>query len=86
MTWYGKPYAAVYQAVYRSSGLGPTDLLAIGDSLRTDVRGAIDQGMDVLFVASGIHRPEVGTPLTLSKIQTLTGPTPPTYAAEALQP
>jgi ribonucleotide monophosphatase NagD (HAD superfamily) len=30
-------------------------VLAIGDGIDTDVRGAVGQGIDVLFVTGGIH-------------------------------
>ena len=35
-------------------------VLAIGDSLRTDLAGARDAGLDFLFVTSGIHAGELG--------------------------
>ena len=37
------------------------DVLAIGDSLRTDMKGAKDFGVGSLFVTGGIHAEEVGT-------------------------
>ncbi|MET2833003.1 HAD hydrolase-like protein [Mesorhizobium shangrilense] len=36
------------------------EVLAVGDSLRTDVAGGRNVGMDVLFVANGIHRDAAG--------------------------
>ena len=33
-------------------------VLCIGDAVATDAKGANDQGLDVLFVASGIHGAE----------------------------
>lgn len=57
----GKPYPAIYElalaeAASRLAGaLDPTRVLCIGDGLPTDVRGANARGLDVLFVASGIH-------------------------------
>ena len=33
-------------------------MLAIGDGVKTDVAGAVGQGLDVLFLTSGIHRDE----------------------------
>ena len=36
------------------------DVLAIGDSVRTDLRGATDFGLDCLFVTAGIHAEELG--------------------------
>ncbi len=57
----GKPHAAVYeQALARIAGIAgqavPREsVLAIGDGIATDVRGAVGQGIDVLFVTDGIH-------------------------------
>jgi HAD superfamily hydrolase (TIGR01459 family) len=62
----GKPHKPVYDvALARLSELagaelGPADVLAIGDALPTDVRGAWGQGMDVLFVTDGIHSADFG--------------------------
>jgi len=42
---------------------GPAPLarvLAIGDSVRTDLKGASDLGVDCLFVTAGIHAEELG--------------------------
>ena len=30
-------------------------VLAIGDGMPTDVRGAISQGLDLLYISAGIH-------------------------------
>jgi len=53
----GKPHAPIYDLAF--SELGPTvardRVLAIGDGLNTDVAGANRQGLDVLFVAGGMH-------------------------------
>jgi len=35
-------------------------VLAIGDSVRTDLKGATDYGLDCLFVTAGIHAEELG--------------------------
>jgi HAD superfamily hydrolase (TIGR01459 family) len=62
----GKPYAPIYSDALRvAEGLRkkPVDLrrvLAIGDSLRTDVKGAGAMGIDCLFVTAGIHAEELG--------------------------
>jgi ribonucleotide monophosphatase NagD (HAD superfamily) len=34
-------------------------VVAIGDAIRTDVKGACDRGLDAVFVTSGIHRDEL---------------------------
>jgi ribonucleotide monophosphatase NagD (HAD superfamily) len=36
--------------------------LAIGDGLPTDIRGAVDNDVPVLFVTGGIHAADFGTP------------------------
>jgi len=59
--WHGKPYPSVYDSCLPL--LGITDrsrLLAVGDSLRTDIAGAAAFGIDSLLVASGIHAAEFG--------------------------
>lgn len=60
----GKPYAPIYdlcyQALEKATGK-PADksrVLAIGDGLPTDVLGANGQGLDLVFVAAGIHAVE----------------------------
>jgi HAD superfamily hydrolase (TIGR01459 family) len=58
----GKPHGPIYQAAMaalaQALGRSPARTLAIGDGFRTDVQGAKRQGLDVLFVAGGIHRDE----------------------------
>ncbi|HEY3949926.1 TIGR01459 family HAD-type hydrolase [Phenylobacterium sp.] len=65
----GKPYPIIYElslvkaqaALAERGGRGPLDkrrVLCIGDGLPTDIKGANAQGLDVLFVASGIHGAE----------------------------
>jgi HAD superfamily hydrolase (TIGR01459 family) len=62
----GKPYAPIYeQALAKAAELrgktAPRDrILAIGDSVRTDVKGAAERGIDCLFITSGIHAEELG--------------------------
>lgn len=62
--WHGKPYPSVYQFCFRRfAELGVGDrrrILAIGDSLRTDIAGARAAGIDSVLVASGIHAEEIG--------------------------
>jgi HAD superfamily hydrolase (TIGR01459 family) len=60
----GKPYAPIYEMALAVAAerLGrPVDrtrVLCVGDGLPTDVRGANARGLNVLFVASGIHGAE----------------------------
>lgn len=57
--WYGKPYPAIYRHAMQLAGNPrPHEVLAIGDSLQTDMIGAARMGFDCVFVAGGIHRGE----------------------------
>ena len=57
--WYGKPHAHIYEHALHLAGDPPNEaVLAVGDSLRTDVLGAARMGFDTVFVAGGIHRGE----------------------------
>ncbi len=61
----GKPFPPIYHAALRLAQdrvgrpLEARRVLAIGDGIRTDVKGARDFGLDCLFVTSGIHRAEL---------------------------
>jgi HAD superfamily hydrolase (TIGR01459 family) len=63
----GKPHPPIYEEALRraAKALGRETprarVLAIGDSLRTDMKGAKDFGVGSLFVTGGIHAEEVGT-------------------------
>lgn len=83
----GKPYAPIYTGALKLAEKTlrrPVELgrvLAIGDSLRTDVKGANALGIDCLFVTAGIHAEELGQrddpqPEALERI----------FAAESLRP
>ena len=41
----------------------PARVLAVGDSLRTDIAGAAGAGIDSLLIAGGIHAEEFGIPV-----------------------
>ena len=58
----GKPHAPIYElARKRFSEMGhePKRVLVIGDGIDTDIRGANDQDLDVVFIAEGIFSEEV---------------------------
>ena len=60
--WHGKPYRSVYDTCLGLLGIDdPSRILAIGDSLRTDIAGAAGAGLDSLLIAGGIHAEEFGT-------------------------
>jgi HAD superfamily hydrolase (TIGR01459 family) len=62
----GKPYRPIYEQALaiaqraRGRAIEPARLLAIGDSVRTDLKGAAEFGIDCLFVTGGIHAEELG--------------------------
>lgn len=60
----GKPHQPIYAAalILATHALGrqvkPADVLAIGDGVLTDVKGAVSNDIDILFVTAGIHARE----------------------------
>ena len=64
----GKPYRPIYRAALEmaeelSGGdIHERDVLAIGDGIMTDVKGAEQNGIDILYVSAGIHAREYGEP------------------------
>jgi HAD superfamily hydrolase (TIGR01459 family) len=62
----GKPYRPIYDqalAIAKAARGAPVEhqrVLAIGDSVRTDLKGAAAFGIDCLFVTAGIHAEELG--------------------------
>lgn len=62
MRMVGKPDPAVYATVLDMLGVAPTRVLAVGDSLRTDMSGARNAGLDGLWVLGGIHAEEAASP------------------------
>ena len=59
VTWYGKPYPAIYEhALDRAGRPGKHEVLAIGDGLQTDILGAARMGFDAVFVRGGINAGE----------------------------
>lgn len=61
VVWFGKPHPPVYAEALKRLGVAdPRRVLAIGDSIRTDLVGAARAGMPSLFVAGGVHAAEAG--------------------------
>ena len=62
----GKPYRPIYDLALAKAQaaagrkVAVSRVLAIGDSVRTDLKGARTIGVDFLFVTSGIHAEELG--------------------------
>ena len=56
----GKPHFPIYEASLAAAreARGEFDkakVLAVGDGMPTDVRGALSQGLDLLYISGGIH-------------------------------
>ena len=58
VVYYGKPYRPIYDAALAAAG-NSRKPLAIGDGMFTDILGANRAGLDVLFIADGVHGEEV---------------------------
>jgi HAD superfamily hydrolase (TIGR01459 family) len=55
--YYGKPHLPIYDAALAKVA-GAKKVLAVGDGLFTDIAGANKAGLDVLFIADGVHGEE----------------------------
>jgi HAD superfamily hydrolase (TIGR01459 family) len=62
----GKPHRPIYEAAFAAAagmlGRVPERVLAIGDGALTDLKGAQQNGLDALFISTGIHAGEYGAP------------------------
>jgi len=62
----GKPFRPIYDAAMREAvevlarDVQVREVLAIGDGMLTDVKGAADYGFDILYISGGIHAREYG--------------------------
>ena len=54
VVYFGKPHKEVYNMCF-SQG---EKVLAIGDNLRTDIKGANNLNLDCIFISEGVHREE----------------------------
>ncbi|MCR5858522.1 TIGR01459 family HAD-type hydrolase [Mesorhizobium sp. J428] len=65
----GKPHRPIYTAALQAAAevlgrdVSERDALAIGDGVLTDVKGAEQNGIDILYVTGGIHAREYGETL-----------------------
>jgi len=59
--WHGKPFRSVYETCFGLLGIDDLSrILAVGDSLRTDIAGAAAAGIDSVLIVGGIHADEFG--------------------------
>jgi HAD superfamily hydrolase (TIGR01459 family) len=66
VVWFGKPHRPTYEQSFHlleelaGREIAADAVLAIGDGIRTDVKGGLDYGLDVLFVTGGLSAAELG--------------------------
>ena len=69
--WHGKPDPSVYLSCLELLGIvDGRRILVIGDSLRTDIAGAVRAGLDSVLIAGGVHAAEFsdGDELDLGRV------------------
>tara|TARA_B100001093_G_C26735621_1_gene974301 strand:+ start:266 stop:1072 length:807 start_codon:yes stop_codon:yes gene_type:complete len=53
--YFGKPYKEIYKMCFKEG----EKVIAIGDNLRTDIKGANNMKIDSIFILNGVHRSEI---------------------------
>ena len=64
VSYFGKPHPEVYNLCFSKN----EKVLAIGDNLRTDIKGANNLNLDCLFITDGVHRDEMNKISDLNKL------------------
>jgi HAD superfamily hydrolase (TIGR01459 family) len=60
VVYHGKPHRKIYEIIFKAYGIAdPKRVIGIGDSFRTDVRGAQEMGAQSALIAAGIHHVEL---------------------------
>ncbi len=71
----GKPFAPIYQLAKQKAEelagrtIQNAEILAIGDGPETDIKGAADNGFDVVLIADGVTDASAGLEATQARIQ-----------------
>lgn len=66
VVYVGKPYPAIYDLARRrldavKSGIADSRILCIGDGIATDIKGAMGEDLDALFISGGLAATETKT-------------------------
>ena len=64
VSYFGKPHPEVYNLCFSKN----EKVLAIGDNLRTDIKGANNLNLDCIFITDGVHRDEINKSSDLNKL------------------
>ena len=64
VSYFGKPYPEVYNLCFNKK----EKVLAIGDNLKTDIKGANNLNLDCIFITDGVHRDEMNKISNLNKL------------------
>jgi HAD superfamily hydrolase (TIGR01459 family) len=73
----GKPYEPIYNLALKKAGaiagheIERSKVLAIGDGPETDIKGAADNGFDVVLIADGVTDASDGLNATLARVQAI---------------
>jgi HAD superfamily hydrolase (TIGR01459 family) len=73
----GKPYEPIYNLALHKAGaiagheFERSKVLAIGDGPETDIKGAADNGFDVVLIADGVTDASDGLDATLARVQAI---------------
>ena len=77
VAWHGKPHPAIYElCLARLGGPQRDRVVAIGDSLGTDIKGANTVGLDSALVLGGLHAGEIGRDRPLAALMDAHGAAP----------
>ena len=64
VSYFGKPHPEIYNLCFDKK----EKVLAIGDNLRTDIKGANNLNLDCIFITDGVHRDEMNKISDLNKL------------------
>lgn len=67
----GKPEATIMEMALRKTGLSRDQVVMVGDNYNTDIRAAINTGMDSLLVYTGLSTPEQVAKMTIQPTHTV---------------
>lgn len=62
--YFGKPYEEIYKICFNDN----KRVLAVGDNLKTDIKGANNMKIESVFITGGIHRSEFKSEKDLEKL------------------